>query len=114
MTFFSFLFGGSTPQNEAITILDKPSFKMAINVKKVQLVDVRTSIEFSGGHIQNAINIDFFNHSNFVKAFKSLDKEEPVYLYCRSGKRSQNAARKLLSLGFTKIYDLKGGYMNWN
>ena len=114
MKFFSNLFVTNKPHNEAITILDKPSFKLAINDNKAQLVDVRTSIEFSGGHIPNAINIDFFNHKSFVKAFEYLNKEEPVFLYCRSGKRSQNAAQKLLSLGFKQIFDLQGGYMNWN
>jgi rhodanese-related sulfurtransferase len=111
---FSFLFGASTQQNDTITILDKPSFKMAINTKKVQLVDVRTPNEFKGGHIKNAKNIDFFNQSDFIKEFNKLNNEEPVYLYCRSGNRSQKAARKLDSLGFKKFFDLKGGYMNWN
>ena len=103
MSFFSFLFGSGAQQNDTITILDKPSFKMAINTKKVQLIDVRTPNEFN-----------FFNQSDFIKEFNKLNKEEPVYLYCRSGNRSQKAARKLDSLGFKKIFDLKGGYMNWN
>jgi rhodanese-related sulfurtransferase len=86
---------------------------LAITSKKVQLVDVRTPNEYKGGHIKNAVNIDFFNHSNFILSFSKLDKEQPVYLYCRSGNRSQKAARKLDSLGFKKIFDLKGGYMSW-
>ena len=114
MSFFSFLFGSSTQQSDTIIILDKPSFKRAINTKKNQLVDVRTPSEFNGGHIKNAKNIDFFNQVDFMKKINKLNKEEPVCLYCRSGNRSQKAARKLDSLGFKKIFDLKGGYMNWN
>lgn len=113
MSLFSFLFGASTQQNDTTTILDKSSFKMAINTKNVQLVDVRTPNEFNTGHIKNAQNIDFFNKNDFTVNFNKLNKEEPVYIYCRSGNRSQKAARKLVNLGFKKIYDLKGGYMNW-
>lgn len=113
MSFFSFLFGGNTQQTDTIIVLDKADFKDAIS-KKVQLVDVRTPKEYADGYIQNAINIDFFNQNAFVNEFNKLNKDEPVYLYCRSGRRSQKAARKLHSLGFKKIYDLRGGYMNWN
>lgn len=113
MSFFSFLFGANTQQTDTITVLDKADFKEAI-VKKVQLVDVRTPKEYADGYIKDAINIDFFNQMEFVGAFEKLKKEEPVYIYCRSGNRSQNAARKLDSLGFKEIYDLRGGYMNWN
>ncbi|WP_438961616.1 rhodanese-like domain-containing protein [Nonlabens sp.] len=113
MSFFSSLFGGNTKQIDTITVLDKAEFKNAI-AHKVQLVDVRTPNEYASGHIKNAINIDFFNQTAFVKAFEKLDKEKPVYIYCKSGNRSNKAAQKLDSLGFKNIYDLRGGYMNWN
>ena len=114
MSFLSFLFGSNTPQKNTITILDKASFKIAINTKKVQLFDVRTANEFNGGHIKNAKNIDLFNQSHFIKEFNKLNKEEQIYLYCRSGNRSQKAAKKLERLGFKNIFDLKGGYINWH
>ncbi|MBT8209239.1 MAG: rhodanese-like domain-containing protein, partial [Eudoraea sp.] len=79
----------------------------------VQLVDVRTQREFRSGHIGKAMNIDFFKGGEFIKAFEDFDKQKPLYLYCRSGNRSQKAARKLVSLGFEKIYDLKGGILRW-
>ena len=114
MSLLSFLFKSKKQQNDAIEILDKSSFKTAVNSKNVQLVDVRTANEFNGGHIKNAKNIDFFNQNDFVKKINKFNKEEPIYLYCRSGNRSQKAARKLDGLGFEKIFDLKGGYMNWD
>jgi rhodanese-related sulfurtransferase len=113
MSIFSFLFGGKAQQNNNITILDAASFKEAITGKKVHIIDVRTPNEFKSGHIKKAKNVDFFNQTNFMNFFNSINKEEPVYLYCRSGNRSQKAARKLDSLGFKNIYDLRGGYMNW-
>ncbi|MEQ3656598.1 MAG: rhodanese-like domain-containing protein [Dokdonia sp.] len=114
LSFFSVLSHETLQQNDAITVLNKTDFKKAINAQKVQLVDVRTPQEYAGGYIQNAVNADVLNQTTFLEAFSTLNKEEAVYIYCRSGNRSQKAAQKLDSLGFKKIFDLEGGYMNWN
>lgn len=113
MSLLSTLFGIKKEKSDKIAILDKESYADAVTGKKVQLVDVRTSKEYNGGHIKNALNIDFFNATNFKKSFEKLDKDKPVYLYCRSGARSLKAARRLVDMGFSQIYDLKGGYMRW-
>lgn len=94
-------------------ILDYMDFKNQI-VNNVQLIDVRTSEEFNAGHIEGAINIDFKNEEVFYQSFQRLDKKNPVYVYCRSGNRSKKSADKLLEMGFSKVYDLKGGYIDWN
>lgn len=114
MSFLSTLFGTKNTTSENISILDSATYAQAIKGKKVQLVDVRTANEFKNGHIKNAVNIDFFNASGFKQAFLKMDKEKPVYLYCRSGARSQKAARRLVDMGFSEIYDLKGGYSRWS
>ncbi|WP_317126850.1 rhodanese-like domain-containing protein [Arenibacter aquaticus] len=113
MSIFSTLFGTSKEKSDTIEILDPSDFSEAISGKKVFLVDVRTPNEYGAGHIKNAINIDIFNAGNFERSFEKMPREEPVYLYCRSGARSQRAARKLVGMGFEKVYDLKGGYMRW-
>ncbi len=99
--------------SEKIEILGVEEYKKAVNNNDVQLVDVRTAREFRGGHIARAVNIDYFKGSAFEEAFKKMDKAKPVYLYCRSGNRSLKAARKLVSLGFEKVYDLQGGILKW-
>lgn len=81
--------------------------------KDIQLVDVRTEKEFGEQRIGKAVNLNV-DDANFEKAVQKLDKSKPVYLYCRSGKRSSKAAKKLDSLGFSKIYDLEGGINSWN
>lgn len=113
MSFLNTLFGTKKETADKITILHADAYAEAITAKKVQLVDVRTAKEFKDGHIKNAMNINFYNAGNFSKAFEKMDKSKPVYLYCRSGARSQKAARKLVNMGFSHIYDLKGGYMRW-
>lgn len=97
-----------------ITILDVVSYKEAISKGKVQLVDVRTANEYNSGHINNALNFDIFNKSKFKQSVENLDKQQPVYVYCKSGMRSQSAAKLLESLGFQEIIDLKGGYVAWS
>lgn len=79
---------------------------------KAQLIDVRTSEEYNTLHIENAKNIDWFSES-FVSNVSKLDRSQPVFVYCKSGNRSQKAANKLAELGFTKIYDLQGGILKW-
>lgn len=113
MSLFSSIFTLNTVQSGQIKILDAAAFKEAIAVKGVNLIDVRTSKEYNSGHINMAINVDFFNRESFKKHFEKLDKNKPVYLYCRSGNRSQNAAKLLKGFGFNEIYDLKGGYLKF-
>ncbi|WP_299392246.1 rhodanese-like domain-containing protein [uncultured Gelidibacter sp.] len=100
----------ATAQSEVLTATE---YKAAIAEKKVQLVDVRTPEEFEAGHIENAVNIDFFRE-DFKTAFTTLDKDEPIYIYCKSGNRSGKAAKILTELGFKEIYDLEGGFSNYN
>lgn len=97
---------------DPIQLLDVAAFKKGITNPKIQLIDVRTPKEYEGGHIENATLIDYFS-SNFKETLLTLDKEKPLYLYCRSGGRSRKAAKILAEMGFKEIYDLKGGYMAW-
>ncbi|NND62962.1 MAG: rhodanese-like domain-containing protein [Flavobacteriaceae bacterium] len=113
MTLFSTIFGSKVQNNDSFEILSPSAFKEAISKSKVQLVDVRTPQEYKGGSIKKAINIDIFQSNSFQEKIQKLDKNQPVYIFCRSGSRSKRAAGLMLKLGFTKIFDLQGGYMAW-
>jgi thioredoxin 1 len=76
------------------------------------IIDVRTPDEFSGGHLQNAQNIDI-SDSNFEQQIETLDKSKPVFVYCLSGGRSASAASKMREIGFKEVYELDGGIMKW-
>ncbi|MBS1628758.1 MAG: thioredoxin fold domain-containing protein [Bacteroidetes bacterium] len=78
----------------------------------VQVLDVRTPKEFAGGHIQNALNVDW-NSDQFRQGISGLDKARPVYVYCLSGGRSADAAADMRKMGFQKVFELKGGMLNW-
>ncbi|AVI51149.1 rhodanese-like domain-containing protein [Pukyongia salina] len=114
MFFKSLLGTAAGSSSNSIRILNTSEYKAAISKGKVQLVDVRTPNEYRAGHIPNAVNIDYFQPQVFAEKVAKLDKNKAVYIYCRSGSRSRGAAAQLVKLGFTEIYDLKGGYMKWN
>ncbi|PVW16233.1 rhodanese-like domain-containing protein [Marixanthomonas spongiae] len=83
------------------------------NDSSSQLVDVRTTEEFEVSHLKDAQNI-CVTDADFEERIKELDKNKPVYVYCRSGNRSARAAKILEENGFTKVYDLQGGITSWD
>ena len=93
-------------------VLNQEEFKSQISGKKVQLIDVRSPEEFNDGHISNSKNINY-NSAEFKEEVSKLDKSKPVYVYCQAGGRSAAAAKVLVQMGFSKVYDLKGGYGSW-
>ena len=75
------------------------------------ILDVRRSDEFADGHIPGAINVA--NESIGTESLKELaDKNQLIYVYCRSGNRSKQAAEKLVALGYTNIVEF-GGIIDW-
>ncbi|MGB5236809.1 MAG: rhodanese-like domain-containing protein [Flavobacteriaceae bacterium] len=113
MTIFKSLFSTKNHESEQFEVLGVNAYKEAVINKDVQLIDVRTPREYRSGHLGKAINIDYHKRKEFIDAFETLNKEKPLYIYCRSGVRSAKAAHKLIAMGFKKIYDLEGGIMNW-
>lgn len=73
------------------------------------LIDVRTPEEFDAGHLDNALNVNWFD-SDFTKQMEGIDKDQPIYIYCKKGGRSAKAANLLDSLGYQNVIDLEGGY----
>lgn len=76
------------------------------------IVDIRTPQEFNQGHIEKAININFYQR-DFLDQISKLDKSEPIFIYCRTGSRTSSAAKRISNLGFVEVNDLKGGIINW-
>ena len=100
-------------QDSKHQISDKVSFADSLKSKQVVLIDVRRPEEFEVGKIEDAQNINVLAPESFNTEIEKLDKSKPVYIYCRSGNRSGKAAQIMQDSGFTKIYDLEGGYLNW-
>nr|WP_221301836.1 rhodanese-like domain-containing protein [Texcoconibacillus texcoconensis] len=80
--------------------------KQKLKKKDVQLIDVRTPIEFTGDGIKTSKNIPVHK---IKKQHNELDKDKEVIVICQSGVRSNKASRKLKKLGFKKVKNVKGG-----
>lgn len=76
------------------------------------IIDVRTADEFRGGHIGNAINIDYLMRG-FKERLDKFDRGKAYLVYCRSGRRSGAVARTMKSLGFTSISRISGDMERW-
>jgi phage shock protein E len=70
-----------------------------------QLIDVRSTHEFTRGALKNAINMPVESVPHYAN---SIDKDKPVMLYCVSGTRANVVKQFLESLGFNKVYNLGG------
>lgn len=95
-------------------ISSKPITEVSQNeINSVILVDVRTPEEFEAGHLENAININWFD-TDFANRISEIRKEETIYVYCKKGGRSAKAQQLLDSLGYKKVINLEGGYDAWS
>jgi len=107
----NFISCAQSTKTDVVSLISPEELNSKTNA--IQLVDVRTPQEYNDGHLKNAENINFYD-TNFLDQMSKLDKKKDLYLYCRSGNRSGKAAKKLEKMGFTKVYDLEGGIINWN
>lgn len=94
--------------------LDVMAFKLAYPGHV--LVDVRTDAEVAEGMIEGAAHIDFYraDFTAQMEAAYGENKDQEIYVYCRSGARSGKALNQLKQAGFTHVHHLVGGFMAWS
>lgn len=97
---------GGTPE------VDPVGAVQLINHENALVLDVRETSEFASGHIANARHIPLGQLSDNAKTLEKY-KDQTIVVNCRSGSRSAAACNTLSKLGFTKVYNLKGGIMAW-
>ena len=76
------------------------------------VLDVRTAEEFAAGHIDGAVQVDFYS-PDFADQLAQLDPTVPYVVYCRSGNRSGQTLPIMESLGFASASDVEGGILAW-
>ena len=105
-------FFGCKAQN-SVKVLTAEEFAAAVKAdKKAVVLDVRRPDEFAAGHIEGAVLLNCLDTVAFNAGVEKLDKSKTYYIYCRSGRRSNNAAVILQKKGFT-VFDLGGGFLSW-
>lgn len=110
----SFLCGCSNNISEVdngIKTIDTATVFSNINDKNVYIIDVREEYEYSEGHIKNAYNVPLAKLNEINEMDISLDSK--IIVYCQSGNRSGMAAKQLIEMGYTNVYDM-GGITSWN
>lgn len=110
LLFFTSLF--SCQQKGDFKTIPVEEFSTLIQDEAVQRLDVRTLAEYSEGHIPGTLNINVLDESFAAMADSTLQKDRPVALYCRSGKRSKKAATILSTKGY-QVYELSEGFDAW-
>ena len=108
----SFLMGSAQTSTSSSRLLNAAAYKEAINAKNIQVLDVRTAVEFNAGHLQNALQANWLDQKEFADRTQHLDKNLTVYVYCQVGARSASAQAALEAKGY-KAVNLEGGLSSW-
>lgn len=93
--------------------VDSPTFKNLSESGNGIVLDVRTMGEFTQGHLPNAVIADIYQR-DFIDKINQLPKDKEIYVYCTVGARSLQAAQILQKNGFSRVYNLQGGIMDWS
>lgn len=109
----AFLLWNSVVNAQSFTNVTATEFKTLIEKNNGIIGDIRTPAEFERGHIAGA---KLFNSQdpNIGNALLALPKTKPIYLYCYSGARSRQIATFLANNGYTQVYNLQRGLIDWN
>ena len=112
LSFLLAVLGLNTACSQNFENYDVKEFAELIADSNVVILDVRKADEFAEGHIKGALLIDQFQ-SDFIEQVRDkLPNDKTIAVYCRSGRRSANAAGKMADIGF-KCVNLKGGILAW-
>ena len=97
---------------EQVINLKVNEFAQKIADPAVVILDVRTPAEFASGHIAGAVNVDFESGS-FDRDIQKLENFKTYAVYCRSGNRSGQAVKVMQDAGFTNVFNMNGGVIDW-
>jgi phage shock protein E len=99
------------PQRVLATV-DAAEFARLAEQPRTVILDVRTPQEFAQGHIAHAVNLNV-SSPDFARHLADLDKDQTYLVVCRSGNRSARACNEMRQAGFSRLYNLDGGMLEW-
>ena len=108
---FLLMFSFSVSAQTELKHIDHVSFeKLQKDHPNLIILDVRTPWEYASGHVPKAINIP---HSDIDAIRNTVKPDQPVIMYCRSGRRVGIVANQLLASGYKAVYHLQGDMPGW-
>lgn len=100
-------------QHNNVTTVDPTEFKALLKSDPdAILLDVRRPDEYQAGHLPGACNLNWLDAETFKAETQKFDTKKTIYVYCRGGRRSAEAANWLAAKGH-KVVDLRGGWLAW-
>jgi thioredoxin 1 len=112
ITAFLFSFSIINGQDPRVNHITSREFNDLTANTNAILIDVRTNSEYKNAHITDAGNLNYYA-LDFRKRLNLLPRNQPIYLYCNTGYRSEKAAEILIENGYTDVYNLQHGIMEW-
>ncbi len=111
LSFLSFFSCSNSPKEHSITVAELHELLKDVDI---EVLDVRTPEEILEGKITSkALEANFYDATFIADATSKVNKDQMVYVYCKSGRRSGEAVAKLRELGYTKVYNIEGGIKAW-
>jgi len=109
--------GSTASASEAVAVagpqrVGVAEFASVLTQPGIQIIDVRTPVEFDSGHIAGAVNIPV-QSADFAERIARLDPAGQYAVYCRSGNRSQPAVAAMKDAGISTVYELASGTNGW-
>ena len=104
---FKWLPFGRVPEMNATKVYEQ------LNKGNIQVLDVRTKLEWDTSHIDGSVNLPITQLSTENINSLQLSKTKTTLVICLSAHRSIPGVRKLTELGFDDVYQLKGGMLSW-
>lgn len=108
----TFIFSLSIIQAQVANNVDSRTFAELIERNDGIILDVRTPGEYSRGHIKGSTLIDVYKR-DFISKLNLLQKNKPIYVYCLTGSRSRAVMAYMAKTGFSKVYNLQRGIIEW-
>ena len=102
----------ATSGSNADRVLNKEAFAAGIKKSGAQIIDLRMTADFEQGHIEDAININFFD-PEFKHKLLELNRNKTYYLYDKKEKTAYRSMKFMEDNDFKNIYMLQGGYEAW-
>ena len=106
-------FAACNAQSDEVRNLSQQDLTAKLQEKNTVLIDVRTSIEVASGYIPESEYFIDINGANFEQKIAELDTTKTYIMYCRSGGRSGKASSYMVKNGFSKVYNLEGGILDY-
>ena len=99
--------------NNKKTYIEPNKWNSFLKKKDIKIIDARKPFEFNMGTFKGAENPNIDNFRDFPNYLKKIDKKKPIAMFCTGGIRCEKATNYLVKKGYKKVYQLKGGIINY-